>query len=64
MKRYAAYDQNCRFIMRVFADRPRNALAKAKDTHFAWIAPTRAYSMPRKVRCVAEDPMAQVTRGD
>lgn len=65
MKRYAAYDRNGKFVLRVFADRPREALVKSKRIQKAVFKPTTAYpSGSSRPRFVVEDPMAQVTRGD
>lgn len=61
IKRYAAYDRRGKFAIRVFATRPREALLKAKRIQKA-ITPARHREI--RPRCVVEDPMAQVTRGD
>ncbi len=70
MKRYAAYDRRGKFAIRVFADRPREALVKSKRIQKA-IRTTAArhremLTTPGSSRpwFVVEDPMAQVTRGD
>ena len=54
MKRYAAYDRSNIPIHRVYANRPREALAKIHE-----------HLMPGgRIWYVVEDPMAQITRGD
>jgi len=60
IKRYAAYDRRGKFAIRVFATRPREALLKAKRIQKAITERHREI----RPRCVVEDPMAQVTRGD
>lgn len=64
MKRYAAYDRRGKFAIRVFATRPREALLKAKRIQKAITEYYPARHREIRPRCVVEDPMAQVTRGD
>ena len=62
VKRYSGFDDRCKRVIRVFADRPYDALAKAKEHLRAmWCG---GISPVEVVRCVVEDPMEQITRGD
>lgn len=63
MKRYSGFDNQCNRVIRVFADRPREALVLAKKQR-AWYIKRGPKVRHVRVRCVVEDPMEQITRGD
>ncbi len=63
VKRYSGFDNQCNRVIRVFAARPREALVIAKK-HQPWYINRGPKVRHVRVRCVVEDPMAQVTRGD